>query len=68
MRVGNYVRLAQNGAVYEIVEVTLAQGDPPRYRIAAGAKHPKAAKRAPDALRWYQEHELIPVVRTKAPR
>ncbi|AJA43375.1 hypothetical protein VC60_gp74 [Mycobacterium phage Sbash] len=69
LRVGHYVRLAPRGRgrVYEIAEIALHQ-DEPRYRLAATAKHPYAAKRVPDALRWYRAGELFPLTHSRTPR
>ncbi|AKF14423.1 hypothetical protein SEA_PHAYONCE_63 [Mycobacterium phage Phayonce] len=69
LRVGHYVRLAARGrgGVYEIAEIAPHQGEP-RYRLTATAKHPYAAKRVPDALRWYRRDELFPLTHSRTPR
>ncbi|AEK06941.1 hypothetical protein PBI_ARCHERS7_152 [Mycobacterium phage ArcherS7] len=67
--VGRYVRLAPRGRgrVYEVVEVRVLP-DGQWFRVAATARHRQAAKRVPDALRWYAADELFPMGKARAPR
>lgn len=70
IRKGSYVRLRRSGVVYEVVRVfPPSQGRPEaRYEIDSTAKHPKAAKRVPDAFRFYTADELYPVTSARTPR
>jgi hypothetical protein len=60
IRHNDLVRIGRNKRVYR-VEVAPRPGGNSQFYLAADAKHPDAAKRVPDAYRWYDEHELTPV-------
>lgn len=64
---GDLVRIAtgRGQRVYRIQSKTVghvhATDLDPRYYLAADADHPDAAKRVPDAFRWYRADELTGV-------
>lgn len=57
LKIGHLVRVRKGGKVYCVAGVA-PKG---RVMLEADAKHPDAAKRVPDALRWYAADSLIRV-------
>ncbi|NGX09131.1 hypothetical protein [Mycobacteroides franklinii] len=60
IRRNTLVRIGNGKKVYRVHTVTL-YADIWTYYLSADVKHPDAAKRVPDALRWYRTDELRPV-------
>ncbi|SII88849.1 Uncharacterised protein [Mycobacteroides abscessus subsp. abscessus] len=58
LRKGHMVRIRKGGKVYRVVVIDPDKG---LVRIAAGAKHPDAAKRVVDGFRLYAADTLIRV-------
>ncbi|AMU58943.1 hypothetical protein [Mycobacteroides abscessus] len=54
------VRIGGGTKVYR-VHIAPRVGDEGEYYLTADADHPEAAKRVPDAFRWYKRDELHPV-------
>lgn len=54
------VRIGNNTRVYR-VSVAPRKGSNGKFYLEADATHPDAAKRLPDAFRWYAADELTPV-------
>ncbi|SIG07427.1 Uncharacterised protein [Mycobacteroides abscessus subsp. abscessus] len=54
------VRIGNGRKVYR-VDTVLKDSTRHWYWLEADAKHPDAARRVPDALRWYRSEELRPV-------
>ncbi|WJR31874.1 hypothetical protein P3F83_14985 [Mycobacteroides immunogenum] len=54
------VRIGNGKKVYRVRTVVTYSGVW-MHELLADAKHPDAAKRVPDALRWYKTDELRPV-------
>lgn len=61
IRKNDLVRIGGNNRVYRVA-VTPRHGSTSQFYLEADADHPDAAKRLPDAFRWYDEHELTPVI------
>lgn len=59
LRRGHLVRIRKGGKVYR-VDIIATLRDEAVY-LSADAKHPDAAKRVPDAFRWYAADSLIRV-------
>lgn len=59
-RKNDLVRIGNNRKVYR-VQVAPRPGGDGMYYLEADADHPDAAKRQPDAFRWYRADELTPV-------
>lgn len=63
VKIGDYVRLTDNGKVYQITAVMRFDNQPVRYKVAATADHPDAAVRVQDALAWHEADRLVEVRR-----
>lgn len=60
IRKNELVTIGTNKRVYRVA-VAPRRGAEGKFYLEADADHPEAAKRLPDAFRWYEEHELTPV-------
>ncbi|BBX82156.1 hypothetical protein [Mycolicibacterium aubagnense] len=63
IRRNDLVRIGSTGRKVYRVEVSTTDRNGPTYYLEADADHPDAAKRLPDAFRWYRREELTGVSR-----
>lgn len=61
IRRNDLVRIGKNRKVYRVKVAPHRESTDHTYYLEADADHPDAAKRQPDAFRWYRRDELTKV-------